>query len=158
MKLYFVRHTTPADSAVSDAKRPLTPQGEEEARVVGAALASMNIQPTRILSSPLLRACQTAAIIGRELKFAGTTKPIDELTNGSPTASLLLAIHPVVADGEVILVGHMPSLAEHVAELTNGRGSSDFAFGKGSVACIELPQSNSSRGKLQWFKHLPQFR
>ncbi len=158
MKLYFVRHTTPTDSAVSNAKRPLTPQGEEEAHVVGAALASMNVQPTRILSSPLLRACQTAAIIGRELKFAGTTDPIDELANGSPTALLLRVIHPVAAGGEVILVGHMPSLAEHVAELTNAHGSADFAFGKGSVACIELQGSNSSHGKLQWFKHLSQFR
>ncbi len=151
MKLYFVRHTSAADNAPSDAQRPLTRQGEEEARIVGAALAGLNVRPERIFSSPLLRARQTAAIIGLELKFAGTTEAIEELNNGESTPSLLRVL-PAVS--EVVLVGHMPSLADHIAALTGAPACVDLAFGKGSVACVELQDAS---GNIQWLKHLQQF-
>jgi phosphohistidine phosphatase len=150
MKLYFVRHTTAADVAPSDAQRPLTRQGEEEARIVGAALAGLSVRPGRIFSSPLLRARQTAAIIGKELKFASTTEAIEELNNGESTPSLLRAL-PVVS--EIVLVGHMPSLAEHIAEMIGTPPSTGLALGKGSVACVEL---RGASGNLQWLKHLQQ--
>ena len=108
MNLYFVRHTTAADYSANDAQRALTRQGEDEARRVGIALAGFEVQPSRIFSSPMLRAQQTAGIIGRELKFAGAVETLEELTNGRTTPSLLEAL-PVVG-GEVVLVGHMPSL------------------------------------------------
>ena len=152
MKLYFVRHTTAADLAPSDAQRPLTRQGEDEARRVGITLAGFGVQPSRIFSSPMLRAQQTAGIIGRELKFVGVPETLEELTNGRTTPSLLEAL-PVVG-GEVVLVGHMPSLAEHLAAILDKPNSSEFAFGKGSVACIELESSGSTGGKLLFFKHL----
>lgn len=150
MKLYFVRHTTAADNAPSDAQRPLTRHGEEEARIVGSALAGFSVRPQRIFSSPLLRARQTAAIIGQELKFAGTTEAIEELNNGESTSSLLGALPAV---GEIVLVGHMPSLAEHVAGMIGTPPSTGLAFGKGSVACVDL---QGVSGNLQWFKHLSQ--
>jgi phosphohistidine phosphatase len=150
MKLYFVRHTTAADVAPDDAHRPLTRQGEEEARRVGAALANLGVQPTRIFSSPLLRARQTAGIIAEELKFAGQIEPVAELNNDTPTAKLL-AVLP--ARGELILVGHMPSLAQHVAALTAAANPDELAFSKGSVAFVEL---SGNTGKLHWLKHLRQ--
>ena len=150
MKLYFVRHTSAADNAPSDAQRPLTRQGQEEARLVGAALAGLSVQPERVFSSPLLRARQTAAIIARELKFAGPTEAIEELNNGESTPFLLRAL-PAVS--EIILVGHMPSLAEHVATMIGTPPFPGLTFGKGSVACVELRDSS---GNLQWLKHLSQ--
>ena len=99
MKLYFVRHTSAADNAPSDAQRPLTRHGEEEARLVGAALAGMNVQPARMFSSPLLRARQTAGIIGQQLKFAGNIESIEELNNGASTSDLLRVLP---AGGDII--------------------------------------------------------
>jgi len=152
MKLYFVRHTTAADYSANDAQRALTRQGEDEARRVGIALAGFEVQPSRIFSSPMLRAQQTAGIIGRELKFTGAIETLEELTNGRTTPSLLKAL--TVAGSEVILVGHMPSLAEHLTEILGKPNSSEFAFGKGSVACVELESSDGTGGKLLFFKHL----
>ena len=152
MKLYFVRHTTAADYSANDAQRALTRQGEDEARRVGIALAGFGVQPSRIFSSPMLRAQQTAGIIGRELKFARPTETLEELTNGRTTPSLIKALP--VAGREVILVGHMPSLAEHVAAILRKPNSSGFAFGKGSLACVELESSDGLGGKLLFFKHL----
>src|ERR1044071_3826245 len=125
MKLYFVRHTTPTDGAVSDAQHPLTSQGEEEARLVGTALAGMGVRPARILSSPLLRARQTAAILGEQLEFGGATQTLDELLNGASTSSLVRALK--LTSDEIILVGHMPSLADHIAELVGGN-SADYGM------------------------------
>ena len=147
MKLYFARHTSAADIAPSDVQRPLTRQGEDEARIVGKALAGLGIRPTRVFSSPLLRARQTAALIAGETGFAGSVELIEELANGSSTPALLKALP---AGGELVLVGHMPSLADHVAKLTK-QAASDVAFGKGSVACVES-------GRLVWLKHLPEMR
>ena len=144
MKLYLVRHTTAADSAVNDAQRPLTPVGEEEARVVGMALAGMSIRPSMVFSSPLLRAQQTAGIICRQLSFAGDTTTLRELDNGHSTAALLSALR----GGEIVAVGHMPSLAEHVATITGAPG---IVFGKGSVACID-------DNGLVWLKHLAELK
>ena len=154
MKLYFVRHTSAADNAATDSKRPLTRQGEEEARRVGAALSGLNVRPSRIYSSPLLRARQTADLIASELGFDGPTESLDELANGATTSSLIKALSPT--SDETILVGHMPSLAEHVAAIVGAKSPAEFTFGKGSVACIELVRPKLSAGKLQWLRHLPQ--
>jgi phosphohistidine phosphatase len=152
MKLYFVRHTSAAHSAVTDAQRPLTAQGEAEARQVGCFLAEKRIRPAHVFSSPLLRAQQTAAIIARELNFPGTTETLKELSNSHTTSSLIKAL-PATGD-EAILVGHMPSLADHVAALLHASDSSQFAFGKGSTACIELEVQFTSSAKMLWFNHL----
>jgi phosphohistidine phosphatase len=152
MKLYFVRHTTAADIAPSDAQRPLTRQGEEEARIVGAALAGLKIQPAYVLSSPLLRARQTATIISRQLGRDGIIGVLSELSNGSTTSELLKALPST--DGEVMLVGHMPSLAEHVMTVTGLTGSPEVAFGKGSVCLVETECESPLSGKLIWIRHL----
>lgn len=153
MKLYLVRHTTAADSASNDAQRPLTELGKNEARMVGAALAGMNARPTKVFSSPLLRARQTADIIAGQLKMAGKSETIAELSNGPSTEKLLAAL--AKQGREIVAVGHMPSLAEHVAVMTRATDSALFAFGNGSVACVELDPAGN---RFVWLKHLPQLK
>jgi len=137
MKLHFVRHATPSDTAGSDFARTLTPFGEEEARVVGVALLKLGVRPDHILTSPLVRARQTAEIIARALVFGGEIEPIDELKNGPSTQSLLRLLNSYAEAREIILVGHMPSLAEHIAAMTGSGSAKEYPLGKGSVACIE---------------------
>ena len=62
MKLYFLRHATATDLAPSDAERPLTAVGRDEARSAGSALARLGCECSHILSSPLVRARQTAGV------------------------------------------------------------------------------------------------
>jgi hypothetical protein len=89
MKLYLVRHATASDIATSDAERELTREGGEEARIVGAALAELGVKPSRVWSSPLVRARQTAEIVAQITKFRGEVELLDELTNGTSTPALL---------------------------------------------------------------------
>src|SRR5690242_17854927 len=135
MKLYFVRHATASDIAPSDEERELTREGKEEARIVGAALAELGVKPSHVLTSPLVRARQTAKIAAERMKFAGELEVLDELTNGTSTPSLLKALRSYASAHEIILVGHMPSLSEHLAAIIGAGNATGLAFGKGGVAC-----------------------
>lgn len=149
MKLYLVRHASAADTAPSDAQRPLTRYGRDEARQLGVALAGMNIQPERILASPLVRAGQTAGILREELKITDPVEIFTPLANGHSTESLLEALP--AATGDLLLVGHMPSLPQHVANITGVGTMEDYPFANCSIACVET-------GRLHWLKHLSEFR
>jgi phosphohistidine phosphatase len=158
MKLYLLRHASASDVAPSDAARELTREGSEEARIAGAALAELGVKPSHILSSPLVRARQTAQIAAEALKLPGNVEPLDELANGASTSSLLKALRPYASAGEILLVGHMPSLAEHVAALIGAKDVQAFPLGKASVACIELEQLRAGAGQLRWLMRQKQLR
>ena len=151
MRLYLIRHATAEESASSDARRELTKAGEEESRIVGQALGRLKIKPDMILASPLVRARRTAAIIGRELKFDGETTAIEELANESTSAQLLHALKRLSDKETLLLVGHMPSLADHLAALIGAHGANGLGFGKASVAYVEIDNLREGAGSLHWF-------
>src|SRR5258708_14959043 len=133
MKLYLLRHATAVDVAPSDAERDLTREGREEARIAGAALAELGVRLSHILSSPLLRARQTAEIAAKALKFPGNVEFLEELANNATTTALLKALKPFAPAGEILLVGHMPTLSEHLAALIGAESAQSFPLGKASV-------------------------
>jgi phosphohistidine phosphatase len=158
MKLYFLRHATASDNAPSDAERELTREGKEEARIAGKALAQLGAKPSYIFSSPLVRARQTAEIAGEALKFSKGILSLDELHNGTPTASLLKALKSCASDSEIILVGHMPSLSEHLAVLIGAGNAQGLPMGKGSVAHVEMERLRAGAGHLRWLMRQSQLR
>jgi len=158
MKLYFLRHASAADVAPSDAERKLTKEGEEESRIAGAALAELGVKPTRIFSSPLVRARQTVEIVAKELEFSGHLVTIEELLNDTPTQLLLKALKSHGAANELLLVGHMPSLSEHIAALIDSPSAGGFPLGKGSIACVELDHLRAGSGQLRWLMRQKQLR
>jgi phosphohistidine phosphatase len=156
MKLYFVRHATASDLASSDAARELTKEGYEEARVAGKGLAKLGAKPSRIFCSPLLRARQTAEVLGVEL---GTkVEVLDELRNDTASSRLFKAIKAAGATKEIVLVGHMPSLADHVAHLIGAGNGDGLAFGKASVALVEINELKAGGGELRLFLRQKQLR
>ncbi len=87
------------------------------------------------------------------MKFTGPILPLNELANDHSTAKLLHTLKLYLQVGEeLLLVGHMPSLAEHIGELT-GAAFVD-GFGKGSAALVELPELSLGVGKMLWRKQL----
>jgi phosphohistidine phosphatase len=112
VRLVLIRHAEAA-SGEPDELRALTPEGHEQARRLGEQLRADGIEPDAVLSSPLLRACETASDLG-----LGTPEPRDELGPGATVADVRAA----VADrGEtVVVVGHQPDCGEIVAELSGG--------------------------------------
>ena len=129
MRLFLVRHAEAAPGH-PDELRPLTPAGREQARALGERLAPT--APAVVLSSPLLRARETAAAIARA---TGAELRVDErLAPGATLVGLLGA-----ADGlrePLVAVGHQPDCGEIAAELTGGDPP---AYPPAGVAELDLP-------------------
>jgi phosphohistidine phosphatase len=158
MRLYLLRHATATDVASSDEERELTQEGREEARVAGAALAKLGVKPSYVLSSPLVRARQTAEIAAKALKFPKDIELIDELKNSISTAALLKALKSCASDSQVLLVGHMPSLSEHLTAFIGSEHAQSLPMGKGSVACVEIEPLRAGAGQLRWLMRQKQLR
>jgi phosphohistidine phosphatase len=127
MQLYLVRHAEAAGGE-PDELRPLTPAGREQARSLGERLRESGVRPDAILTSPLLRARETGALLGRELGVEAV--PDERLAPGATADQITSAV-----DGRgatVLVVGHQPDCSRIAGALT-GRPEPDFPPG-GSVA------------------------
>ena len=120
MRLFLVRHAEAAPGE-PDELRPLTPAGRAAARALGERLAPE--QPAAVVSSPLLRARETAEQIARAADLA--PEPDERLAPGATPDDLLAA----VADrGEtVVAVGHQPDCSAIYFALSGEEA--DFAPG-----------------------------
>jgi phosphohistidine phosphatase len=127
--VYLCRHAEAAPGE-PDELRPLTAAGEAQAARLGEHLASAEPTPTVVISSPLLRARQTAAHVARA---TGAELRVDaRLSPGAGVAEL----QAVVADlrGQAATVGHQPDCSEIALAVTG----SDPGFPPAGVAAIEL--------------------
>ena len=150
MKLYFLRHATAARDAASDELRELTEVGRIEARTAGDALARMGVKPGAILTSPLVRARQTAELAAQALNISDEITVVAELANDATTAQLLKALKPFTAHAELVLVGHLPSFPEYIATLTGSASPNALHLGKGAIACVQLNSLTPGGGTLRW--------
>jgi phosphohistidine phosphatase len=113
VRLYVVRHAEAAPGE-PDELRALTPAGREQARALAERLAREGTRLDAVLSSPLLRARETAAAIGKELGVAVEVEV--GLAPGATAASVRAAI---AGRGEAVaIVGHQPDCSELVSELS----------------------------------------
>ncbi len=127
MRLFLVRHAEAAPGE-PDALRPLTPAGQAAARELAGRLAAEDL--AAVLSSPLLRARETAEQIARA---AHLTAEVDERLAPGATAA---GVREAVSDrGEsVVAVGHQPDCSEIFLDLTG----EERGFAPGAVAVVEL--------------------
>jgi phosphohistidine phosphatase SixA len=129
VRLYLIRHAE-SESGEPDELRKLTPGGEEQSRELGERLAG-RLPPELVLSSPLLRARQTAHAVARA---AGCPSEVDErLAPGATVEGLLAAIE---GRGETVAaVGHQPDCGEIALALTG----ESRPFPPAGLAVIDLP-------------------
>ena len=127
MRLVLIRH---ADAAPGepDELRALTPEGHEQARRLGEQLHADGIEPDAVLSSPLLRARETASDLG-----FGSAEPVEGLGPGATEEDVRAA---VAGRGEtVIIVGHQPDCGRIAAALSGGE---EPKFPPAGVQILEL--------------------
>ncbi len=143
MNLYLLRHGLTVKRGTlgyaDDASRPLTPKGKRQLHAVTNAIRAMKLDFAVILSSPLVRARQTAEIVAAELKLKKHLAFADELSPDGSTKKLvekILRLKP--AAESLLLVGHEPDLSELVSLLTSGKTGAGFAFKKAGLAKLEI--------------------
>jgi phosphohistidine phosphatase len=130
VRLFLVRHAEAA-TGEPDEIRPLTQAGRETARAVGKQLAADGVRPDVVLSSPLLRARETAAEIA---KATGSEAEADDrLAPGADADDVRGAI--AGRGNTVVVVAHQPDCGRVTAALAGGP---EPKFPPGGVAALDL--------------------
>ena len=133
MHLWLLRHGDALHPAgTSDAERPLSPFGRQQARRIGSFLAKRATAPHVILSSPYLRARQTATIISTQCRSIAVTETTALLSGASHT-ELLRELNSR-KEQHVLLVGHEPLMSAFTSMLVAGHSGSIIHFSPCTLA------------------------
>lgn len=124
--IWFLRHGDAEDGDGDDFARRLTPKGERQARAAGAALAALGAEIDACLTSPRVRAAETAKLACEPLGLEPEVEK--DLSGGQIYPAALVA-----GRGSVLLVGHEPDFSQAVHHLTGAR----VEMKKGGLACVQ---------------------
>jgi phosphohistidine phosphatase len=157
MNIYIVRHGIAVDigeqGVEDDEGRMLSAEGQRKTARVAAGLKALDCRPARIVSSPLLRAVETAEILARALRPAAPLEQLALLEPDEPPRDAVAWLAEQ-ADEDIMLVGHLPHAAEFAALLLGVRGSGGLLFKKAAACCIACDHpARAGEGALVW--HLP---
>ena len=142
-----------------DADRPLTERGATRVAQVAAGLHRLDVQPTHVWSSPLIRAIETAKIVHRVLRVRSAVQIVDALLPDASPDRLLAILHDLPPESCVLCVGHEPQLGITASVLLSGRASASFSFKKAGACLIELSiPVKPGRGVLCWWLPPAQLR
>jgi phosphohistidine phosphatase len=156
MKLYVLRHgaASARDSlrVRTDRKRPLTAKGARRIRQVARAMKAMGLSFDVVLSSPYLRAQQTAEIVVAKLRLQRCLQLTDRLAVGAIPRHLMEDLRELrPAPRSVLLVGHEPFLSSLVSLLLAGRTGLHVELRKGGLCHLTMPaQRTHPRATLHW--------
>jgi len=149
MLLYLLRHAEAEAHRADDFSRKLTAKGEKQARAVGVFLADMGIKPDLILTSPVLRAKQTAVLAAEELKEDAPTE-VPWLTCGMNPERALAEFAGYAKLDSLLIVGHEPDFSILVAHLLDLGSSASVNISKASLTCIEISRPVAGSGLLRF--------
>jgi len=147
MNLYFLRHGIAADrppDGSDSLERPLTDEGIARMRLAARGMHRLGIDVDTLLTSPLLRARQTASIVAERFDL---TPEVTELLAPGASWRRLLGELEERGTRRAMLVGHEPDLSLTISALTGG---GMLQLKKGGLALVELPINSEADGVLLW--------
>ena len=149
LQLYFLRHADAGDPEVwagDDALRPLSEKGELQAERLGSFLAEIGFQPEAIISSPKLRARQTAELVGAAIGVG--VRLDDRLAEGFDPATVDAILAGAGSPNRPVLVGHDPDFSQVLGWLASADG---LTMKKGAFARVDVRGAvGDGRGTLRW--------
>ncbi|MFH1739401.1 MAG: phosphohistidine phosphatase SixA [bacterium] len=151
MELYLIRHADaePIDSpgVRCDAERALTLEGKREFKKVASGLKKVAGVPNLILTSPFVRARQTAEILRDTFGLqSNALQQDDRLAAGASPQNILYLVNEMKRD-RLVLVGHEPDFSRFISATTCGHAQGGVAMKKGGVARIDF---NGRDTELIW--------
>lgn len=150
MRCYFLRHglaAEPGEWNGTDFDRPLTGAGRERMAREAQTMAGLSLDLDIILTSPLVRAKQTAEIVATELKMRERLRE-DRRLGGEFGPNHMAAILKDHSSAKaILLVGHEPGMSQTVGHLI---GAARIDFKKGALARVDLLDPSSFKGALVW--------
>lgn len=152
MKLLLVRHAIALDRdtpGLSDQHRPLTEEGIARFRKTSRSLAQL-VTSDVVLTSPLLRAKQTAEILARQ--WTGVAVHEWEPLGSGSRMNFEEALARLPNKAVVAAVGHEPHLSDWAADWLGASRGEAFAFKKGGAALITFEgEVAAGAGRLSFF-------
>lgn len=154
MRLYLVRHGIATErlgpGITRDADRPLTDEGRSEMKVVAKGLSRLKVKPDVVLSSPLVRARETAEFLVEE--FGCEFKLTDALAPPVTAGNVFKSIGRYPDANQVFLVGHEPDMGMLAAQLLWAGPEFELPFKKAAVCRIDVSDMPpTSPGQLKWY-------
>jgi phosphohistidine phosphatase len=154
--LYIMRHGIAVERGVTtvmdDAKRPLTPEGKQKMGEIASGLVRAGLEVDWVVSSPLVRARETAEIVGEAV---GSKPPMDSceaLRPGGDAEALITYLAKRSNRRRVLLVGHEPDMGELAARLIGAGRNANMPFKKGGCCLITFSEfPPKTPGHLVWW-------
>lgn len=156
MNLYLLRHGIAVDrdtpGFADDSRRPLMVKGEERIQTVAQAMHVLELSFDCIISSPFLRASQTAEIVAKVFESEKLVEFSEHLTpEGDPKALIRHLNQLKPARENILLVGHEPHLSQLIALLIAGNPTAGITLKKGGLAKLEMEQLRHGQcATLEW--------
>jgi phosphohistidine phosphatase len=156
MYLYLLRHGIAVEPGThgyeNDSERPLILKGERRLRAATATMKKLELSFDLILSSPFVRARQTAEIVADEMKLKKHLKFSDDLIPGGSSKALILAVNELKPEPEnVLLVGHEPYLSRLISLLVANDEYAAIEMKKGALCKLEIGELCHGRcAQMSW--------
>ena len=151
MRIYLVRHSEAVDRVppMPDAARHLSARGRVSFREMARRFRDAGGDPTRIFTSPLVRAVQTAEILAETLRYDGEVVADPRLAPGFDVAKLASVLDGSPSERGIAFVGHEPDLGGILTRLLSL--PQGYAMRKGAIAALDLPNLGEPvRVDLAW--------
>ena len=165
MDLYLLRHAIAVErvsaNPADDSQRPLTPEGMEKMRQGARGIKALELSFDLVLSSPYLRARETAEIVMKDVGIKNNSLMLTE--NLTPDASFEGIVREINVHSpkprSILLVGHEPHLSGLVSFLlTDGQGIA-IDFKKGGLCPLSAPKTLAAgSAALRWLLTPAQLR
>jgi phosphohistidine phosphatase len=155
MNLYVIRHAIAVDEGTaeypSDSERPLTDKGRKKMRQVAKGLRALGVEFDLILSSPYVRARETAEIVADVFKMRKKIAFSDNLTPEVEPKLLIAEINENHSVDSLALVGHEPHLSTFIGLLTSETTKIDITLKKGGVCYLSVDDlHHEHHATLEW--------
>jgi phosphohistidine phosphatase len=157
MKILLLRHGIAVEPGAAgimqDSERALNPEGRSKTRRIARALVRLGVRPDAILTSPYVRARQTAEIVADELGLKKRLLLCEPLASGGDAKRLIAAINKQFPKAEsLLLVGHEPDLSLLAALLLTGRpGGAQIELKKSGLCLLTTEALRPGRcATLEW--------
>lgn len=156
-KVFLLRHGIAVEPGTSgygeDSQRPLTREGISEMQQIAQGMKALGLEFGLILSSPYVRARQTAEIVAERLGLQKKLKFSEALKSECHPRQVLEELKKKYAGTEkILLAGHEPHLSRLVSILISGKEECSIEFKKGALCKLKVRSLEPAAGDaaLQW--------
>jgi phosphohistidine phosphatase len=154
MNLFIVRHAIAAEPGstgfADDSQRPLTEKGRTKMHAIAKGLRALDVNLDLILSSPYLRARETADILAEVFNMRARPSLNENLSPMGDIDHLIGEIKASSSVENLAVVGHEPSMSTLIGMLLAGTPGLLVDMKKGGVCCLILDNLRKDRAMLEW--------